>query len=186
MIGQYKRDFELVSYQKEWIDHFNREADLLRSVLGDQALRIEHVGSTSIPGMAAKAILDIMVAVPRLVRSSDLILDLDSIGYTYKPFDTIPGRIYFSKESGSEVRTHHLNLATEGSDFWIDQLLFRDQLRKDKSLAAEYIQVKRDFADYFNKTKHVDVEWKSNFVAKVLKKARNDFNSVDTPQDISQ
>ena len=148
MIGQHKRDFKLVPYQREWVDHFNQEADLLRSVLSDQNLRIEHIGSTSIPGMAAKAIIDLMVAVPRLIRSSDHIFELDRIGYTYKPFDTIPERMYFSKESQPEIRTHHLNFVVEGSDFWINQLLFRNQLRKDKNLASEYNQVKRDFADY--------------------------------------
>ena len=178
MIGQYKRDFELVLYQKEWIDHFNREADLLRSVLGERALRIEHIGSTSIPGMASKAIIDIMIAVPILVRSSDHIFDLDIIGYTYKPFDTIPGRMYFSKESQPEIRTHHLNLVLEGSDYWNNQLLFRNQLRVDKVLAAEYMQVKRDFTVYYNKTNHVDVEWKSDFVAKVLKIAKDELKSI--------
>lgn len=178
MIGQHKRDFNLVPYQEEWVDHFNGEADLLRSVLGDQTLLIEHIGSTSIPGMAAKAIIDIMVAVPRLMRSFDQVISLDRIGYTYKPFDTIPERIYFSKESKPEIRTHHLNFALEGSDFWNNQILFRNQLRKDKLLAAEYIQVKRDFADYYNKTNHVDVEWKSEFVAKVLKIAKGELKSI--------
>ena len=178
MIGQYKRDFELILYQKEWVDHFNQEADLLRSALGDLALRIEHIGSTSIPGMAAKAIIDIMVAVPQLIWSSDLIKNLDGVGYTYKPFDTVTDRMYFSKESQPEIRTHHLNLAIEGSDQWNNQIFFRDQLRKEKLLAAEYMQVKRDFADYYNKTNHVDVEWKSEFVAKVLKIARDELKPV--------
>ena len=89
MIGQYKRNFKLVPYQNDWNDHFKREADLLISILGEKVLRIEHIGSTSIPGMSAKAIIDIMVAVPSLKRSSDLILGLDNIGYVYKPFDII-------------------------------------------------------------------------------------------------
>jgi len=72
MIGQYKRDFKLVPYNEEWVDHFNREADLLKSILGIKALQIVHVGSTSIPGMSAKAIIDIMIAVSSLKRSSEL------------------------------------------------------------------------------------------------------------------
>ncbi len=105
MIGQNKRDFKLVPYQNEWVDLFNQEAELLKSVLGENALLIEHVGSTSIPGMPAKAIIDIMVAVPTLIRSSALILGLDSIGFTYKPFDTIPERMFFGKEIQPEIRT---------------------------------------------------------------------------------
>ena len=171
MIGQYKWDFNLAPYQNEWVDLFNQEADLLQSVMGNKCLRIEHIGSTSIPGMPAKAIIDIMVAVPNLVRSSDLILGLDRIGYIYKPFDTIPARMFFGKEIKPLVRTHHLNLVLEGSEFWNNQLLFRDTLRSNDQLASEYIQVKLSFADYYARTKHLDVEWKTAFVAKVLSMA---------------
>jgi len=174
MIGQHKRNFKLVPYQNDWNDHFKREADLLISILGEKVLRIEHVGSTSIPGMSAKAIIDIMVAVPSLKRSSDLILGLDNIGYVYKPFDTIPERMYFSKESPPEYRTHHLNLAKLESSFLKNQRLFRDYLKENDQLASEYIQLKESFAEYYARTNHVDFEWKSAFVAKVLKLAKDD------------
>ena len=176
MIGQHKRDFELVPYNREWVDHYNREAEILKSVLGDTALQIEHVGSTSIPGMPAKAIIDIMVAVPTLIRSSNLLLGLDCIGYTYKPFDTIPDRMYFAKEIEPEIRTHHLNLAIKGTGFWNNQLMFRDYLRANDELANEYIQVKKSFAEHYERTNHVDVEWKSDFVAKALRLAKDELN----------
>ena len=174
MIGQLKGDFELVPYKKEWIDHFNEEAVLLMSILGDKALQIEHIGSTSIPGMAAKAIIDIMVAVPSLIRSSELIFGLDSTGYTYKPFDTIPERLFFGKEIQREIRTHNLNLVLKGSDLWKKQIMFRDYLRENDQLALEYIQLKNNFSDYFTRTNHIDVEWKSDFVAKILKLAKDE------------
>jgi len=173
MLGQYKRNFELVPYQGEWIDHFNLEADQLRTTLGEKALQIEHVGSTAIPGMAAKSIIDIMVAVSPLVRSSKLILGLDSIGYLYRPLDTIPERMFFSKESSPEFRTHHLNLTEPDSMFWKNQLLFRDCLRENNQLASEYILLKNQFVDYYAQTKNIDVEWKSAFVAKVLEIAKD-------------
>lgn len=174
MRGQHKRDFELVPYQSEWTDLFDQEAMLLQVVLGETALQIEHIGSTSIPGMAAKSIIDIMVAVPSLIRSSELIFGLDSIGYTYKPFDIIPERMFFAKEIQPEIRTHHLNLTQKGSEYWKNQLMFRDYLRKNDQLASEYIQIKKSFADYYARTKHIDVEWKSEFVAKVLELAKNE------------
>ena len=174
MLGQHKRNFDLAPYQGEWIDHFNQEAILLRTTLGENALRIEHVGSTSIPGMAAKSIIDIMVAITPLTRSSELILGLDSIGYSYRPFDTIPERMYFAKESSPEFRTHHLNLTEPDSLFWKNQLLFRDSLRENNQLASEYIQLKKRFVDYYARTNHIDVEWKSAFVAKVLELAKDE------------
>lgn len=175
MLGQHKRNFELAPYQSEWIHHFNREAELLRSVLGRKALIIEHVGSTSIPGMAAKSIIDILVTVPSLIRSSKLILGLDSIGYTYKPFDTIPERLFFAKESFPEFRTHHLNLTKSESSFKKNQLLFRDYLRKNDQTASEYILLKNRLAEYYARTNHVDRDWKSDFVAKVLEMAKEDI-----------
>ena len=173
MIGQHKRVFELVPYQSVWIDHFNREADRIRTALGDKALQIEHVGSTSILGMAAKPVIDIMVAVEKLTLSSDLILPLVSIGYEYFPVDTVPGRMFFAREVRPGIRTHHLNLAEKVSAFWENQLLFRDYLRENDQLASEYIQLKRDFVDYYARTNHLDREWKSEFIAKVLEMARS-------------
>ena len=175
MVGQHKRNFELVPYRSEWIDLFDQEARLLESVLGETALQIEHVGSTSIPGMAAKSIIDIVVAVPSLIRSSELIFGLDGIGYTYKPFDIIPERMFFSKEIQPEIRTHHLSLTQKESVFWENQIMFRDYLRENDRLASEYIQVKKSFADYYARTNHIDVEWKSEFVAKVLRLARSEL-----------
>jgi GrpB-like predicted nucleotidyltransferase (UPF0157 family) len=172
MVGQHKRVFELTPYQSIWVDHFNREADRIRTALGDKALQIEHVGSTSIPGMAAKPVIDIMVAVEKLTLSSDLILPLVSIGYEYFPVDTVPGRMFFAREVRPEIRTHHLNLAEKGSTFWGNQLLFRDYLRKNDRLASEYIQLKKDFIEYYARTNHLDREWKTEFVAKVLEMAK--------------
>jgi len=108
MIGQHKRSFELIPYQVDWIDHFDQAADLIRSILGEKVLQIEHIGSTAIPDMAAKAVIDIMVALPSPLQSSELILGLESIDYSYSFGDTIPERLFFGKESSPEFQTHHL------------------------------------------------------------------------------
>jgi GrpB-like predicted nucleotidyltransferase (UPF0157 family) len=172
MLGQHRRVFKLVPYQSVWIDHFNREADRIRTTLGDKAIQIEHIGSTSIPGMPAKPVIDIMVAVEKLTLSSDLILPLDSIGYDYFPVDTVPGRMFFAWEVRPEIRTHHLSLAERGSAFWENQLLFRDYLGENDQIASEYVQLKKEFAEYYARTNHLDREWKSEFVARVLEMAK--------------
>jgi GrpB-like predicted nucleotidyltransferase (UPF0157 family) len=82
--------------------------------------------------------------------------------------DTIPERMFFSKESPPEYRTHHLNLAKLESSFWKNQRLFRDYLKENDQLASEYIQLKERFEEYYARTNHVDFEWKSAFVAKAL------------------
>jgi GrpB-like predicted nucleotidyltransferase (UPF0157 family) len=172
MLGQHKRVFDLTPYQYGWIDLFNQEADRIMTAIGDKVLQIEHIGSTSIPGMAAKPVIDIMVAIERLALSSDIILPLDAIGYCYHPVDTVPGRMFFARELLPDIRTHHLNLAPKSSEFWENQLLFRDYLREHEPEAAEYIQLKKDFSEYYARTGHLDREWKSEFVANVFEMAK--------------
>ena len=84
--------------------------------------------------------------------------------------------MFFSKESSPEIRTHHLNLTKSGSVFWKNELLFRDYQRENEQLAIEYIDLKNRLAEYYALTEHVDVEWKSPFVAKVLELAKKDMN----------
>ena len=174
MLGQHKRDFTIVPYQHGWRDLFEREADLLHSALGKKALCIEHIGSTAIPGIPAKPIIDIMVAVVSLAEAAYLIPVLESLGYEYKPHDTIPERIYFAKESSPEHRTHHLNLTALGSGFWTSQLAFRDYLRAHDEIAAEYGELKKRIDEQHAQTHQLNREAKSEFVARVLELAEKE------------
>lgn len=168
MIGQHKRDLSIMPYQSDWQEQFEREAVRLRRVLGDEALRIEHMGSTSIPGMAAKPIIDITVAVGSLTQAIELIPALEAIGYEYKPRDTIAGRLFLAKESAPEFRTHHLSLTELGSGFWQNHFAFRDYLRSHDRMAAEYVALKEQIAEDYARTQQLDREAKSEFVARVL------------------
>ncbi len=168
MIGQHKRDFTVVPYRSDWVELFEQEAGLLRNALGEKALRIEHIGSTSIPGIEAKAIIDIMVAVASLTQAREHIPALEARGYVYKPHDIIPERLFFAKEDTPEHRTHHLNLVQQDSGFWKNQLAFRDYLRGHDRFAREYVDLKKSIARMYAQTNEIDPEAKSEFVAKVL------------------
>jgi GrpB-like predicted nucleotidyltransferase (UPF0157 family) len=174
VIGQYKRDLRLVPYQSGWPKLFEQEAQRLQGALGEKALRIEHVGSTSIPGLAAKPIIDIMIAVPSLVQGRQMSPLLEALGYQYKPLDAIPERIFFARESKPEHRTHHLSLAEPGSGYWRKQLAFRDYLRAHADTAAEYVVLKQDLAEEYARTQQLDREWKTEFVVKVLQLAEQE------------
>ena len=144
MIGQHKRNLTVVPYQSGWKELFEREADLLHRALREKALRIEHIGSTSIPGMAAKPIIDIIVVVDTLTLAQELIPVLEALGYEYKMHDTIPERVFFAKEQAPEYRTHHLSLTEQGSRFWKNHLAFRNYLRAHDQVAAEYVDLKKN------------------------------------------
>jgi GrpB-like predicted nucleotidyltransferase (UPF0157 family) len=177
MLGQHKRNLNLVPYQSGWVELFEQEAALLSRALGEQALSIEHIGSTAIPGMAAKPIIDIMVAVASLAQATELIPSMEALGYIYKPHDTVPERLFFAKESSPEYRTHHLNLAAQESAFWNKQLAFRDYLREHEQITAEYVELKKRLAETYARTQILDREGKSEFVASVLELAKQEERS---------
>lgn len=176
MLGQHKRDITVVPYQSGWKDRFKQEADLLCGALGEKALQIEHIGSTSIPGIDAKPIIDIMIAVESLTQAPELVPVLESLGYEHRAHDTIPERLFFVKESAPEHRTHHLNLAQKDSGFWKNQIAFRDYLRTHPQVAAEYVDLKKRLAEDYARTKQLDPEGKTEFVSRVLELAQKEEN----------
>jgi GrpB-like predicted nucleotidyltransferase (UPF0157 family) len=168
MIGQQKRDLTVVAYRDAWPAEFQQEARRLRQALGDKALQIEHIGSTSVPGLAAKPIIDIAVAVASLAQARPLIPILEALGYEYKPLDTVPERLFFAREQGPEFRTHHLNLSEPDSGFWKNKLAFRDYLQAHDDLAAEYVELKHQLAAEYARTGILPTDGKTAFVARVL------------------
>jgi len=174
MIGQHKRNLNVVPYQSGWKDIYEREAELLLGALGENALGIEHIGSTSIPGIEAKPVIDIMVAVESLERATELVPVVEALGYIYRPHDIIPERMFFARESAPEIRTHHLNLTPLGSGFWKNQLAFRNYLRAHADMAAEYVRLKKHLAEEYARTNLLDPDGKTAFVNKVLELAKRE------------
>ena len=171
IIGQHKRDINVVPYRSGWKELYEQEANLLRSTLGEKALLIEHIGSTSIPGMTAKPIIDIIVAVVSLIEATELIPMLEALGYEYKTRDTVPERMFFVKERTPEYRTHHLNITQQDSGFWVNQIAFRDYLRVHEQAAAEYGDLKVHLAKVYTHTREIDRDGKTEFVDRVLELA---------------
>lgn len=145
VLGLDRTVVRVVPYQAAWAELFAREAARLREALGERVLAVEHVGSTSVPGLAAKPILDLAASVPSLAGAVDLVPALRRLGYQHKADPELPERLYFVKGS-PEHRTHHLSLAEPGSRFWRQHLLFRDVLRANPALAAEYARLKHHLA----------------------------------------
>ncbi|MGD2251925.1 MAG: GrpB family protein [Anaerolineales bacterium] len=174
MLGQHKKDLAIVQYNPAWADLFELEAESLLDALGDNVLSIEHIGSTSIPGLAAKPIIDIMIAADSLEKATELIPTMEEIGYEYRPHDPIPGRRFFVKESSPEVRTHHANLTTLDSLFWRNQILFRNYLRTHDQLASEYADLKIRIAEHNAQSHQIDPNAKTEFVSRVLELAEGE------------
>jgi GrpB-like predicted nucleotidyltransferase (UPF0157 family) len=137
---------EIVPYDPAWPRRFEEEAALLREVLRPWlAGAIEHIGSTAIPHLAAKPVVDIMAAVASLDTSRQAIVAVETIGYCYAPYRA-DAEHWFCKPSPA-VRTHHLHLVPIDSRDWVRAIAFRDYLRTHAEAAADYANLKRRLAD---------------------------------------
>jgi GrpB-like predicted nucleotidyltransferase (UPF0157 family) len=150
----------IADYDRRWPRMFDNERALIYATCGRDAFTtIEHMGSTAVPGLAAKPIIDILPGLRSLGDAPALIPKLESIGYTYVPeferpteFDEgMPFRRYFRKDTDGR-RSHHMHMVEEGSDFWLKHLLFRDYLRAHDGERDAYAALKRELAADYNAT----------------------------------
>lgn len=157
----------VVDYDPRWTDEFTGAARELYASIGPAILGVHHVGSTAVPGLCAKPVLDILVSVPDLNASLKLVPALEGIGYEFRPDEEIPDRHYFRRRRGLS-RTHHLSLAEPTSRYSRVTVGFRDALRADSDLAAAYCSLKRDLAKRFPRDRSAYIDGKSEFIAYVL------------------
>ena len=171
-IGLYRGTVNLVAHHAKWAEYFSREKQLLLNILREKVLDIRHIGSTSIPGLPAKPVIDILAAVKTLAGVDTFTQDLKTIGYEDKGDGGVPGRRFFVK--GAEaIRTHHLNFCEMNSPFWTSHLLFRDYLERHPEIAREYSALKRGLADKFPNDRGAYTAGKEEFVRSILDRAMN-------------
>jgi GrpB-like predicted nucleotidyltransferase (UPF0157 family) len=161
----------VVPYDQGWPNIFEVERRLLIDVIGPWLVAgsIEHIGSTAIPGLAAKPVIDIMAGVESLDGSRAALAVLDRYEYCYAPYRTEVMH-WFCKPSPAQ-RTHHLHLVPLGSPLWIEQLAFRDFLRTHADVALEYATLKRRLAEAHRLDREAYTTAKEPFVQRVLDEA---------------
>jgi GrpB-like predicted nucleotidyltransferase (UPF0157 family) len=166
-IGVAHGTVELVPYDDRWPALFQSEAALLQTGLEGQVGRIAHIGSTAIRGMDAKPIIDLMVEVPSLRAPSLFYWSLTRYGYALLAEDQVPDRLFFVKLTQGHP-THHLSACETQSNFWYSHLSFRDRLRADSSLAAEYASLKRQLSKEHSTDRASYTRAKEAFISAVL------------------
>jgi len=131
----------LSSRRREWSRRFAHEAELQRRVFGDEAVAIEHVGSTSVPGLAARPIVDLLVGLRGTAPTAEQLLALKQLGYGHVRLR--PGRLYLTRGSPRTVTVH---FAQWGGPRWWRLVDFRDALRDDEGARRRYAELKESFA----------------------------------------
>jgi GrpB-like predicted nucleotidyltransferase (UPF0157 family) len=166
----------IVEYDPRWPTWYEEERDLILAVAGDWIVAMEHVGSTAVPGLGGKAIIDIMPAVRRLADAEQCIEPLESIGYEYVPEynEILPERRYFHK-GPPRARAFHLHMAERTSEFWERHLLFRNFLREHPEEAQEYFRLKKELAARFGRDREGYTEAKTAFIEGMVARARLDL-----------
>jgi GrpB-like predicted nucleotidyltransferase (UPF0157 family) len=162
----------IVDYDPAWLERYEAERARILSAIAPWVAAIEHIGSTSVPGLGAKPIIDIMVAVRSLDDAMQCVEPLGVLGYQYHPEfeDTLPERRYFNR--GPRDDRYHLHMVELTSGFWERHLLFRDYLRAHPEAAQEYERLKRDLAARHRDDRGAYTDAKAAFVRSIEEKAR--------------
>lgn len=159
----------VVPYDAAWPTRFRVESQLIRIAFNDLEPKIEHIGSTSVPGLAAKPIIDILVGVHSLDAFERHCYRLTAYGYEYVPEyeRVLPDRRFF-KRVFRGVRTHHVHVVEVNGHYWKRYLKFRNRLRADNFLAWRYAELKRRLASRFRFNRDAYTNGKSSFVEAVI------------------
>jgi GrpB-like predicted nucleotidyltransferase (UPF0157 family) len=132
----------IVDHDPAWPGRAREELERVVAALGPTAVRLEHVGSTSVPGLGAKPIIDMQVSVTDIERQDDYVGPLEELGYMFAPDPAFPDYHYFAKPH-ARPRSHHLHVCQAGSRQELRHLAVRDFLRAHPDEAASYEQLKR-------------------------------------------
>lgn len=157
----------IVSYDPEWPARFEEERAKLEAAIGPGVVGgIHHVGSTAVPGLDAKPIIDILVGVKDLESSRACFDSLAALGYLYAPYRS--EEMHWFCKPDPRHRTHHLHLVPVGSRRYEEELTFRDRLRANPALASEYADLKRNLASRFRDDREGYTDAKSEFISRAL------------------
>lgn len=165
-LGLPQGQVRLVGPTAAWGPLFEQEAAGVAAALQGLGARIEHCGSTSVPGIPSKPIIDILIGLPAPIDVAALAGALGPIGYEHATWAGVPGHEVFGK---GKPRTHLLHVVPLEGEAWARMLGFRDALRADAALAAEYAALKQELAKRFPDKRSTYTDGKAAFVAHVLK-----------------
>ncbi|WP_425448907.1 GrpB family protein [Dethiothermospora halolimnae] len=164
-----RRIIEVVPYDNTWKEKYNEEAEKIEKILGDKIINIYHIGSTAIPNMMAKPVIDIMVEVKNIEEIDNYDSGFNNIGYEAMGEHGIKNRRFYRK--GKYNRTHHIHIFEKGNEEINKHLNFRDYMKAHPKLAKEYGELKSKLAREFKYDSEGYCNGKDSFIKEIDKKA---------------
>jgi GrpB-like predicted nucleotidyltransferase (UPF0157 family) len=165
LLGVPSGQLRLVEHRPQWRACFVAEAARLRAALGSAIVEVEHIGSTAIPGLIAKPILDLAIAVHDFEAAACCVASMEALGYEHRGEAGIARRRYFVL---GEPRTHHVHMLELRSEQWRGHLGFRDALLAHPEEAAAYARLKRDLAEAANGDRSAYQDGKDRFIEDLI------------------
>jgi GrpB-like predicted nucleotidyltransferase (UPF0157 family) len=169
-IGLMRGTVRVVEYQPDWADLYEVEAVRIRACAGDVIADVQHVGSTAVPGMPAKPILDIAVAVLNKDCVPQAVKRLVDVGYIDLGYQEVTGGYLLVKDREPDLRTVHLHIVMLADIEWRNYLAFRDILRQDPVIRDKYARLKKRLARQFPEDRKSYTESKDTFIRDFLNK----------------
>jgi GrpB-like predicted nucleotidyltransferase (UPF0157 family) len=170
LIGLEKGVVHLAPHNAGWARVYEAERARIEAAIGPHILEIQHVGSTSIPDIAAKPIIDIAVGVEDFEAARVCIAPLEAIGYTYRGENGIPGRHYFTR---GDPTLYHTHMHETTSRAYGNLVLFRDYLLAHPEEARAYLELKQRLAEEYRHDRYAYTEGKAAFIERILELARS-------------
>ncbi len=165
------RKVEVLPHDRQWYHAFEQEKQQLLQVLGDRVVRIHHIGSTAIPGILAKTIIDGLVEVNSIATLDECDRSMEAIGYVVMGEHGIPDRRYSYKANSAGIRTHHVHAFEVGHAAITRHLAFRDYLIAHPDEAQQSSELKRELARQYPYDIDRYIEGKAGFVKAMNEKA---------------
>lgn len=178
-----KEKISIIPYDPNWVIMFEKESAFLRDKLPNELVRkIEHFGSTAIPGISAKPIIDILVEITNYDETKKRVVPiLETEGYEYFWRSSIgnqpPFYVWFIKRNSEGKRTYHIHMVEADSELW-DRLYFRDYLKEFPEKAKSYDKLKRVLSEKHPNDRIKYTQEKSNFIISITRKAKEYYKSL--------
>lgn len=183
MIGLKRHTVKVVDYDPDWAMLALDACRSVRNACGELLVDVQHVGSTAVPDLPAKPILDIAAAVETFDSMPELVRRLAEIGYRYRRDHGSAGGHLFVVDSPPDIRTIHLHVVEHSGSQWRDYLRFRDLLRHRPAIRKRYAELKRDLASICRDDRESYTSSKADFIREVL---RNNGNWTDDSSSLGR
>ncbi len=173
MIGLKRGTVKLEKHNSQWAELFEQEKKMLLKKFPNTILEISHGGSTAIPTIPAKPIIDMFAVVLSLKDEGSMRKGLEEMSYEYRGEEGVPERILYVKGK-PELRTYHLQLVERKSDEWKNHILVRDYFLKHPKVAKKYAELKIKLAKKYSDDRKAYSHGKDAFIKLIIKKAKKE------------